>query len=297
MRSRNIKPGFFKNEKLVELSYETRLLFIGLWCMADRDGRLDDRPKKIKMEIFPADDLNIEQMLESLHVNNFVNRYTVENRNYIQVLNFHKHQKPHNKEQASSIPEPPKPQPRSVQTTTKVGASNDQGNGEHALIPDCLIPDSLNLIANNKGVGENPKTERRQTSKSEDQLRESFQKLKPFLSQKFPLLDLEFEEEQCVAKYQNKLPCNDPDVRVMEWCKRAKPPEKQPDGSPPKTKAQQREEANIAAGQEALRMIKAAKEAKANGQGCQSHGSDNTARGCAGRTADITADYRVCGSP
>lgn len=141
------------------------------------------------------------------------------------------------------------------------------------------------------------KTERRQTSKSEDQLRESFQKLKPFLSQKFPLLDLEFEEEQCVAKYQNKLPCNDPDVRVMEWCKRAKTPEKQPDGSPPKTKAQQREEANIAAGQEALRMIKAAKEAKANGQGCHSYGSDNTARGSSGRTADIAADYRICGSP
>ena len=53
-RARNIKPAFFKNETLVELPVETRLLFIGLWTLADREGRLEDRPKRIKMEIYPA---------------------------------------------------------------------------------------------------------------------------------------------------------------------------------------------------------------------------------------------------
>ena len=43
-RARNIKPGFFKNELLVGLPYEYRLLFIGLWTIADRDGRFEDRP-------------------------------------------------------------------------------------------------------------------------------------------------------------------------------------------------------------------------------------------------------------
>ena len=42
-RARNIKPGFFKNELLVGLPYEYRLLFIGLWTIADRDGRFEDR--------------------------------------------------------------------------------------------------------------------------------------------------------------------------------------------------------------------------------------------------------------
>jgi len=46
-RSRNIKPGFFRNEMLAECSPLARLLFAGLWCLADRFGRLEDRPKRI----------------------------------------------------------------------------------------------------------------------------------------------------------------------------------------------------------------------------------------------------------
>ena len=46
-RARNIKPGFFANDLLVDLPFEVRLLFIGLWTIADRAGRLCDRPKKI----------------------------------------------------------------------------------------------------------------------------------------------------------------------------------------------------------------------------------------------------------
>ena len=48
-RARNIKPAFFKNELLAELDAFDRLLFIGLWCLADREGRTEDRPKRIKM--------------------------------------------------------------------------------------------------------------------------------------------------------------------------------------------------------------------------------------------------------
>jgi len=44
MRSRNIKPGFFMNELLPEIELLGRLLFIGLWLLADREGRLEDRP-------------------------------------------------------------------------------------------------------------------------------------------------------------------------------------------------------------------------------------------------------------
>lgn len=37
-RARNIKPGFFTNDELVELPFEVRSLFIGLWAIADREG-------------------------------------------------------------------------------------------------------------------------------------------------------------------------------------------------------------------------------------------------------------------
>jgi hypothetical protein len=103
-RARNIKPKFFTNEELVELPFGTRLLFIGLWTIADRAGRLEDRPKKIKMEIFPADDFNIDTALEELQASGFLARYEHGGSRYIQVLNFCKHQNPHRDERASTIP-------------------------------------------------------------------------------------------------------------------------------------------------------------------------------------------------
>lgn len=45
-RARNIKPGFFINEDLVELPFSTRLLFAGLWIIADREGRLGERDRR-----------------------------------------------------------------------------------------------------------------------------------------------------------------------------------------------------------------------------------------------------------
>ena len=51
MRARNLKPGFFQNEYLADLPPLARILFCGLWCSADRNGRLEYRPKKIKAEI------------------------------------------------------------------------------------------------------------------------------------------------------------------------------------------------------------------------------------------------------
>ena len=108
-RARNIKPGFFDNEILGELPALTRLLFIGLWCLADREGRLQDRPKRIKKELLGYDDVtadDVDAMLQQLHDNEFIQRYEIAGEKYIQVINFLKHQNPHCKEQASVIPAP-----------------------------------------------------------------------------------------------------------------------------------------------------------------------------------------------
>jgi hypothetical protein len=104
-RARNIKPGFFRNADLVELSFEERLLFIGLWTIADREGRLEDRPKQIKMELFPADSVDCDAMLDSLTAIGMVARYEVDGKRYLQVINFAKHQNPHRDEKASTLPD------------------------------------------------------------------------------------------------------------------------------------------------------------------------------------------------
>lgn len=107
-RSRNIKPGFFKNEHLAELDPLARILFAGLWTLADREGRLEDRPKRIKADVLPYDNCDIDTLLNSLANNQeqFIIRYEVNGERYIQIKNFLRHQHPHIKEQASIIPAP-----------------------------------------------------------------------------------------------------------------------------------------------------------------------------------------------
>jgi hypothetical protein len=175
-RSRNIKPGFFTNDELAECSPYARLLFAGLWTIADKEGRLDDRPKKIKALVLPFDTVDCDDLLAQLHAKNFITRYVVEGNGYIQINNWKKHQNPHCKEAASDIPElskqesskeeaPGKPDANPVQLSEENsqpieineapemhGASTVQEQDENNLNPADslnLIPDSLNLIPSN----------------------------------------------------------------------------------------------------------------------------------------------------
>src|SRR5215831_14030148 len=105
-RTRFIKPAFFLNEDLAELSCQARLLFIGLWTIADREGRLEDRPRRIKATLFPHEECDIDRLLGSLASKGFVTRYSVNEQRYIAIRNFTKHQKPHPREPASEVPPP-----------------------------------------------------------------------------------------------------------------------------------------------------------------------------------------------
>ena len=62
-RSRNIKPGFSRNEDLAECSVWARLCFALLPTLADREGRLEDRPKRIKGDLFPFDNVDVDPLL------------------------------------------------------------------------------------------------------------------------------------------------------------------------------------------------------------------------------------------
>lgn len=105
-RARNIKPGFFKNEYLGELDPYARLLFIGLWMLADREGRLEDRPLRIKAEVFPYESVQVEKLLDKLDMcgGDLIQRYEVDGERYIQITNFSQHQNPHKNEKGSCIP-------------------------------------------------------------------------------------------------------------------------------------------------------------------------------------------------
>lgn len=118
-RIRSIKPAFFLNEELAALPFECRLLFVGLWTQADREGRLEDRPKRLKAELFPYDDkLDLDALLDKLAGTNghpLITRYEgSEGSRFIQINNFTKHQYPHIKEPPSTIPAPGKPHTKLV---------------------------------------------------------------------------------------------------------------------------------------------------------------------------------------
>ena len=104
-RARNIKPSFFLNEDIVELPCEARLLFIGMWTLADREGRLENRPKKIKMSLFPADDINVSEQLSNISKYGFIELYNADGTDVIQITNFVKHQTPHGLEKDSELPD------------------------------------------------------------------------------------------------------------------------------------------------------------------------------------------------
>lgn len=108
-RTRNLKPAFFKNEDLAECDPVVRLLFAGLWTLADREGRLEYRPKRIRAELFPYDSFDVAGMLDQLAARGFIGFYEVDGQKYVEIPTFTQHQNPHHGEKAA-CPAPQNPE-------------------------------------------------------------------------------------------------------------------------------------------------------------------------------------------
>ena len=159
-RARNIKPGFYANEDLAECSVWARYIFPGLWMLADREGRLEDRPKRIKGELLRYDNVDVEPLLAELAQRGFIVRYAVGERQLIQVAAFEKHQNPHHREAPSLLPAPSSrrlepgdcaAEPRGRSASDEPQAQDDAeacpgrapGSTQPTPVPAVLIPDSL----------------------------------------------------------------------------------------------------------------------------------------------------------
>jgi len=162
-RARNIKPSLFKNELLGVADPVLTIVFTSLWCLADRRGRLEDRPLRIKAETFPYREISPETFngyLTELARLGFIRRFTVDDKAVIQVVNFDKHQSPHHTEKESELPCEPDKHGLTVKEPLSNGGSPVQERSD-SLIPDLLIPD--------RGVGsEEPKTRKKPNLVSND---------------------------------------------------------------------------------------------------------------------------------
>jgi uncharacterized phage protein (TIGR02220 family) len=106
-RIRSIKPDFWTDEKIVELPFEARLFFIGSWNFADDSGNLQRSAKKLKMQIFPADVIDCEPLIQLLIAHGFLTEYSVNGEEYLHIKGFKAHQVV-NRPSKSNIPEPKK---------------------------------------------------------------------------------------------------------------------------------------------------------------------------------------------
>ncbi len=55
MRNRMIKKEFWNSHRILSIAIPERLLFVGMWNMADDDGILKNSPLQIKATLFPVD--------------------------------------------------------------------------------------------------------------------------------------------------------------------------------------------------------------------------------------------------
>jgi len=102
-RIRTIKPEFFTSEDIVTLSLTGRLLYIALWCEADREGRMVWKPTTFKLRYMPGDNCDIQKVCQEIVDKRLVVLY---GDGYAYIPSFLSHQHINPRESASQLPEP-----------------------------------------------------------------------------------------------------------------------------------------------------------------------------------------------
>lgn len=111
-RMRSVKPEYWADEDLAgAVTRDARLLYIGLWNLADEHGRLRGDPRYIKGQILPYDDdLDadaVEGLLVELEDARKVVRYREGSGAYMFLPNLAKHQRLEADKVPSRLPAPP----------------------------------------------------------------------------------------------------------------------------------------------------------------------------------------------
>ena len=215
-RTRSIKPSFFKNEFLAECEPMARLLFVGLWTLADSQGRMEFRPLRIKAELFPYENCDILGLLKQLADRGFVRAYESGDMKVLEIPTFGEHQRCHPDERDEGLP----PADESAETIVFPGLNEKPGNptmepgnppASCAFNPLILLPSSSTA----------PSTPQRRCSKPADPLRWSAESGwegitdadRAEWSQAYPAADLPVE----LAKATQWLKANQKKARKSNW--------------------------------------------------------------------------------
>lgn len=125
-RIRTVKPEFFTSEDIVNLSPLARLLYIAIWCEADKEGRLVWKPMTFKLRYFPGDNCDIQAMCEEIVSAGLVKLY---GEGFAVVPSFKAHQHINPRESDSQLPEPVAIPTRKARVTTRQPRDSDAQGG------------------------------------------------------------------------------------------------------------------------------------------------------------------------
>ncbi len=131
-RIRTVRPEFYRHERLQDLGPIPMLVFAGLFCQADREGRFLWRPRHLKLDILPFLEFDISSVLEQLAAHDFIKRYEVDGEPYGYIPSWAKHQVINNREAASALPDP---HASSTSDSRVNHASGDASSTRHGLAP------------------------------------------------------------------------------------------------------------------------------------------------------------------
>jgi len=102
-RIRTIKPEFFTSEDIVSLSPLARLLYIALWCEADKEGRMVWKPLTFKLRYLPGDNVDVQPLCQEIIDRGLVKLYG-DGFAVIPAFAWHQHINP--RESESQLPDP-----------------------------------------------------------------------------------------------------------------------------------------------------------------------------------------------
>jgi hypothetical protein len=139
-RIRTTKPEFYRHEGLFEAEKESglplRVAYPGLWTVADREGRFRWRPRELKLDCLPYDDIDFADVLAALEKAGFIVGYEVDGQRYGWIPSFHKHQVINQREAPSKLP--PVPAGDALHTQ---GPAHAQDKPVHAHAETVRAPD------------------------------------------------------------------------------------------------------------------------------------------------------------
>ncbi len=150
MRSRIVRPGVFSDEHLGGLSDSHFKLFVGLWNLADREGKVEDRPRRIRAEVWPYESdetRDVNTLLADLERVGKINRYRAGERRVILIPEFKVDQPIHPREAPSRLPDPPEvlAHPHTPTKPRKGSADPLKAAQPPSLPPSLPLPLSLPL--------------------------------------------------------------------------------------------------------------------------------------------------------